>query len=169
MYNEVYPNYQAAPNSDPNGSVDIIFYNDTGGTLTNGIVKMLSFEVAANAAGDPVLYPIVKTAQTEAVAVVEIVVVNDPNGSVADATWGLARKKGVVQANCDGTADIALGDQLEVITDGTAFIVGAQASSGDAGSIIDECAAIAMIVYTGATVATKTVCLLGKQVVVKGS
>lgn len=163
----VTPDYQGAASVNANGTIDMYFYNDTGAALSAGYIGMLSWQVVANAAGNPVLYPILKTPQTEAVAVVQLAVVLD--ASVADATWGIARIYGEVNAKCDGTTDIALGDQLEVITDGVSFIVGAAASAGDAGTIVDECAAIAMEAYTGATSANKLVLLLGKQVVCKGS
>lgn len=163
-------NYQGAPNSDPNAvQTHIIVYNDTGAALDNGYIGMLGFEVTANAAGDPVVKTTLRTPKTEAVAVVQLAVVDDARGSIPNAGYGYACIRGVVDAKCDGTTDIALGDQLEVLTDGVSFIQGASASAGDAGDIVDECAAIAMEAYTLTVSANKKVLLLGKQVVVKGS
>ena len=170
QFSSVYPPYQGAPSVNPNGTIDIYFYNDTGAALADGYIGMLSWELVANADSEPVLYPILKTPQTEGVAVVQLAVVNgNADASVADATWGLARIYGEVNAKCDGTTDLALGDQLEVLTDGVSFIEAAAATSGDAGDILDECAAIAMEVYTLTVSANKLVFLLGKQVVIAGS
>lgn len=163
------PNYQAAPYTDPNRDEHILLYNNTGSAISNGAIYEIAFYVAANSDGDPVVYTVPVAPATEAVAVVEVVVVDDPSGSIADSAWGLACKAGPVQALCNGGTDIALGDQLEILNTGTAFTQGVSASAGASGAIQDECAAIALQAYTVSSDATKWVLMLGKQCVVKAS
>lgn len=171
-------NYQGAANSS---NVDVIengfdrwikFYNDTGGALSNGAIKQIAYEVDATDTSNPIIRAILKAPATEAVSVVEIAVVdNSPLGedTVASTDYGYAKVRGYVLALCDGTNDIAVGDQLEILNAATAFIVGASASSGDSGVLVDECAAIAMEAYTLTVEATKKVLLVGRPCVVKSS
>jgi len=86
---------------------DIRFYNNTGATLTNGLVKIVSTMVDITDASNPILSPILVACSTMATGV-QIAVVNDPAGSVADKTWGTARIRGCVKASVNGdTVDVA--------------------------------------------------------------
>lgn len=87
-----------------------------------------------------------------------------PQGTTTTtAGWYWAVVEGVCNAAVDGdTTDVGLGDFLEVINAGTAFIIDhATAPTGSA-------AAVAREANTGAA-ATKEIYLLGRQVVIAGS
>jgi len=147
----------------PSGQKLVLFYNDTGSALTNGAIKMLSFEVDATDTAAPIIKPILKAPATKDQQMICVV---DNSllalGTVANGAWGYACVGGYVKALCNGTTDIVIGDQLEVLNAGTAFVVGASASAGDAGTIVPEAAAIALEAYTTAADALKMVSLIGK-------
>lgn len=172
-------NYVGAPNSNPyevvegpQGQKYIKIYNNTGGALANGLVKQLGFYVSLNADSEPVIVAVPVAVGEEAVGVVRIMVIDNTllgKTEIANGEEGFACIEGFCYASCDGTADIAIGDQLEVLTTATAFIVGASASSGASGALVDECAAIAMEAYTTNSAANKKVYLVGWQAVVKAT
>ena len=171
-------NYQAAPNSS---NVDVIengfdkwvkVYNDTGADVSNGAIYELAYEVDATDTSNPIIRAILKAAATEAVSVVEIAVVdNSPLGkdSIVSTEYGYCKVRGYVLARCDGSTDIAVGDQLEILNAAASFIVAAAATAGDSGVLIDETAAIAMEAYTLTVAANKKVLLVGRPCVVKAS
>mgnify|MGYP001594938180 FL=1 len=72
------PNYQGAANSDDgNHDLDWVVYNDTGADIANGRIHAVSWEVDATNTSNPIIRCILKLIATEAVAVVELVVVNN--------------------------------------------------------------------------------------------
>lgn len=172
-------NYQGAANGNPYEVVDgpegqklIGIYNNTGGALANGLVKQVAFLVDATDTDNPIIKAVPVAVATEAVGVVRLCVIDNSlkgKSTIPDAEWGYAVIQGFCYASCDGTNDIAVGDQLEVLNTATSFIVGAAASSGASGALVDECAAIAMEAYTDSSAANKKVYLVGWQCVVKGS
>jgi len=92
----VTPNYRGAV-----GAIEIIgdgfdkfikVYNDTGGTITNGDVYFLSFLKDADSLS-PSARPTLDTMATTSVFR-QVVVVNDPRGSIADTDWGLVQISG---------------------------------------------------------------------------
>lgn len=144
------------------------FYNNTGGTLTNGDVKTISTLVDITDADNPILSPILVAVSTMATASVLIAVVNDPTGTVLDGKWGYAQIRGCVQAQVLGTTDIAYGDQLQVVNaTPTAFILKTAAVAGVGIIIGGNTAAVALETWaTDTTPALKWVCLLGDRVVI---
>lgn len=139
-------------------------YNNTGGAITEGKVYALGITVVSSK-----ITPVPITPATETTTSNYIIVYNPAlNGdvSLADATWGWFQFYGECEANVDGTGDVAAGDQLEVITDGTAFI-----SAGIASGAVFEsnCAAIALDARTTNSVGLATVFLLGKPSAIAAS
>jgi len=149
-------------------SVFIRFYNNTGGTLTNGDVKTISTLVDITDSDNPILKPILVAVSTMATASVLIAVVQDSAGTVADGAWGTAQIRGCVKANTLGTTDIAYGDQLQVVNaTPTAFVKKTAATAGVGIIIGGNTAAVALETWTtDTTPALKWVYLLGKCVIV---
>ena len=136
----------------------ISFYNDTGGALTNGAVKLLTFKVASGVLRPVVIAVATNTGVANTVCVVDNSIVGQ--GTVPDASWGFVKVRGSVLANVDGTNDIVAGDQLQVIDSGTAFID----QGGAEGAVINsDTSAIALEAYTTNSIALKSVLLLGSQ------
>lgn len=156
----------------------VLVYNNTGGALTNGDIKEVSFLVdtgtlnSAASTSAPMIVAVPKAPATSAGEITVIGVVDNSKldlGTIADTAYGYVKVAGVIQALCNGGTDIAIGDQLEVLNGGTAFTVGASASSGASGLIVPECAAIALEAYTTGSDALKYVYLLGRQCLVKAA
>lgn len=148
--------------------VYIRFYNNTGGTLTNGDVKTVSTLVDITDSDNPILKPILVAVSTMATASVLFAVVDDPAGTVADGVWGTAKVRGVVKANTLGTTDIAYGDELQVVNaTPTAFVKAIAATAGVGAILSGNTGAIALETWTtDTTPALKWVYLLGYRVVV---
>lgn len=173
------PSYQGGPNFanletlvGGDGQKLIKVYNDTGGALTNGAIKTLAFEVDATDTSNPIIRGILKAPATQTTESNIICVVDNAIlglGTIASTDYGFVCVEGYTQALCDGTTDIAVGDQLEVLNTGTAFTQGAAATSGDSGALVPEAAAIAMQAYTTAADAVKKVLLIGRPCQVKAS
>lgn len=184
---ESIANYQGATLASPEiyigatGEKWKLVYNNTGGALTNGAIKELSYLVdtgTVNTAATTALPMIVAVPKAPAsseedgeiteIGVVDNSVVNE--ATIANGAYGYVKVQGVVDALCDGTsADLAIGDQLEVLNAGTAFIVAGAASSGASGLILPECVAIALEAYATNSAALKKVHLLGRMVQVKAA
>lgn len=151
--------------------ISIQFYNNTGGTLTNGDIKTVSTLVDITDASYPIMKPILVAVSTMAAASVQIAVVNDPSGTVANGAWGQATIRGVVQAQCNGGTDIVKGDQLEVLNASpTAFTMKTSATVTSAtvgtGIIIGgNTSAVALESYATGSNALKWVYLLGHRVI----
>jgi hypothetical protein len=144
----------------------IRFYNNTGGTLTNGDLKTVSTLVDITDSSNPILSPILVAVSTMAAESVLLAVVDDPAGTVANGAWGQAKIRGCVKANTLGTTDIAYGDQLQVVdATPTAFVKVVAATAGVGVILGGATGAIAMETWTtDTTPALKWVCLLGKRV-----
>lgn len=148
--------------------VYIRFYNNTGGTLTNGDLKTVSTLVDITDSSNPILKPILVAVSTMATASVLFAVVDDSNGTVANATWGTAKVRGCVKANTLGTTNIAYGDQLQVVNaTPTAFVLKTAATDGVGIILGGNTGAIALETWTtDTTPALKWVYLLGERVIV---
>jgi hypothetical protein len=146
--------------------VYIRFYNN-GSVLTNGDVKTISTMVDITDSSNPILSPILVAVSTMATASVLIAVVDDPSGTVAASTWGIAKIRGCVKASVNGdTSDVAYGDQLQVVGNKvTSFVLKTAATTGTAVIFGGNTAAIALESNTGVA-ALKWVYLLGERVVV---
>jgi hypothetical protein len=177
-------NYSMATLSAPealvgaNGEVWLPVYNNTGGALSNGAIKELSYLVdtgtvnAAASASAPMILIVPKAPATSAGEITVIGVIDNSvlnEDTIADGKIGYAKVSGVVQALVNGTADVAIGDQLEVLNGGSGFIVAASASSGASGLIVPECVAIALEAYTTGSDALKYVHLIGRKNIVKAA
>jgi hypothetical protein len=163
-------NYRNAPKFGPEGSEHVLIYNNTVAALTNGDVMLLASLVTATDTDNPIIVNVPLPAATSANESNRVIVIDDPSGTIAVSAFGLALVRGFVKALVDGTpTDVAVGDQLEIIDSGTAFIVAGAASSGASGLLLPECSAIAMEAYTTNSAALKMVCLLGKQADVAAS
>lgn len=156
----------------------VLVYNNTGGALTNGDIKEVSFLVdtgtlnAAASTSAPMIVAVPKAPATSAGEITVVGVVDNSKldlSTIADTAYGYVKVAGVIQALCNGGTDIVIGDQLEVLTTATAFTVAASASSGASGLIVPECAAIALEAYTTGTDALKWVYLLGRYTQVKAA
>lgn len=161
--------FRGIPYRDGNQDDEFIrFYNNTGGTLTNGDVKTVSTMVDITDADNPVLSPILVAVSTMATASVLIAVVNDPTGTVLNGAWGDAQIRGCVKANVLGTTNIAYGDQLQVVNaTPTAFVLAVAAVAGVGIILGGNTAAVALETWTtDTTPALKWVYLLGYRVVV---
>jgi len=185
--------YKLAPLTPPAVKGDGILeewvqvYNNSGGDLANGLVKMVGFLVDTGTTfsdattASPIIVAVPNAAATKDTESNIVGVIDNPPELVASTTpisqysgikstsLGWLKTKGVVQALVDGTNDIALGDQLEVLTTATSLIVAASASSGASGTLEEEAVAIALEVYTSSTPANKWVHLIGRPVAIKGS
>src|SRR3990167_753407 len=159
----------------------ILVYNNTGADIANGIIQRVQFLVDTGTLFSdattalPVVVAVPAAVATEDTESNLVGVIDNDNqtddttspisqyAGIKDTTSGWLKLKGVVQASCDGTTDIVIGDQLEVLTTATSFIVAASASSGASGALVDETVAIALEAYTSATAANKWVHLIGRQ------
>lgn len=115
-------------------------FNDSGGALANGLIQLLVIVADADEglvaeAIDPVTSAVV----ANRVAVVD----NTPLGkaSIANQEYGFVKVSGLVSSLVDGTADVALGDYLEVLNAGTGFIL--DAATGGSVRGITSCAVAA--------------------------
>jgi hypothetical protein len=165
----------------------IQIYNNSAGDLANGLVKRVSFLVDTGTVSTdattalPLIVAVPLTVATETTESNIIGVIDNPVETVAGTpitqydgikrySLGWMKLKGVVSASCDGTsADIAIGDQLEVLTTTTTFIVSAAASSGASGALAPETAAIALEAYPTNSAANKWVHLIGRPCQVKAT
>lgn len=109
-----------------NGEIFLLIYNDTGGTLTNGDIKMLDFTDDADSVGTYPT-PAVPATNTELVNYV-VVVNNSPLGktTILDTEYGYVQFKGYCSKVKSTGAD---EDYLEILNAGTS----AQSSGGLAG------------------------------------
>jgi len=148
-------------------------YNDTGAAVANGKIYHLAFAVDATDPANPIFRPYLLAPATQATESNLVVVVDNSyagKASIANLEYGYACISGVVKAFCDGTsADIAVGDQLEVLNTGTAFIVAAAATAGKSGALVPESAAIALEAHTPNAEALKSVLLIGRQCQIKAT
>ena len=153
-------------------------YNHTASAIANGAILSLTFKVDYTVVAAPILYHIGLTPATNVTPSLFIGVVdNDPvlvsgafYAGIPAYTSGWVKLKGTVQALVDDTsADVAPGDQLEVLTTGVSFIVAAAASSGVGVALVESAAAIALEAKTGNTSALKWVYLLGRRVAVQAT
>lgn len=172
------PNYddepfRGIPHLSGNGEEEFIrFYNNTGGALTAGTIKLVSTMVDITDSSNPILSPILIAPATNAAQMNIVAVVSDT--SVANGAWGNAKIRGFIQALCNGGTDIVKGDQLEILNGGTAFTMSTSAtvtsSTVGTGTILDaNCAAISAESYATGTDALKWVYLVGLPVVVAAS
>lgn len=134
-------------------------YNNTGGALSNGAIKVLSY--IADADGNIVAVPVAPA--TEATEANLVIVVNNwllGKSTIANSAYGFCQFKGNVTASVDGdTVDVAAGDQLEILNGGTAFT---SAGIAEGAVLENETVAIASAANTGAA-ADQTVYLIGKR------
>ena len=141
-----------------NGSdVFVKFYNDTGGALANGAIKVLAFKIVSSAITAVVIAPATETTTSNLVGAIN----NLPYGkaTVPDAEWGYLQVQGECEALVDGTADLVAGDQLEVLNAGTALIDAGIAT----GAVLEaETVAIMKEAYTTNAEALKAVYFVGK-------
>jgi hypothetical protein len=156
----------------------VLVYNNTGSAITNGAINEISFLVdtgTLNSAATTALPMIIAVPKALATSAGECTMIGVADNSkidkstIPDATYGYFKVAGVIQAMCNGGADIAIGDQLEILNTAASFIVAASASSGASGLIVPECAAIALEAYTTGSDALKYVYLPGRYVQVKAS
>jgi hypothetical protein len=148
--------------------VRVRIYNNSGGDLTNGAVKLLSTMVDITDSDNPILRGIPIAPATNAAVKNQVIVIDDPSGGIVDGEWGYATLRGMVQALCYGDTDIVKGDQLEILNAGTAFTMltsatVTSATVGTNGIVTGNGCAIAMESYATATNALKWVYLLGLQ------
>lgn len=177
-------NYQratlAAPLAEVGSGDDtwVLVYNNTGSAISNGAIKEISFLVDTGtinteaSTSAPMIVGVPKAPATSAGEITLIGVVDNfisSAGTIANASWGYVKTAGVVRALCNGSTDIAIGDQLEILNAGTAFTQASSATSGASGLIVPECVAIALEAYTASTDALKYVYLLGRQCLVKAT
>lgn len=177
--------YQSATLASPLAEVGtgderwVIVYNNTGSAISNGAIKEISFLVdtgtlnSAASVTAPMIVAVPRALATSAGECTMIGVADNSKidqSTIPDSDYGYFKVAGVIQALVDDTsADVAIGDQLEILNTGTSFIVAAAASSGASGLIVPECAAIALVAKTGNTSALTYVYLLGRYAQVKAS
>jgi hypothetical protein len=146
--------------------------------LTNGAVYELSYLVDtgtintdASATAPMIVHAPVTPTTCATDTVIIGVVDNSPLnlGTIAAGTFGYFKVQGVVQALCEGTAAIAIGDQLGILNNGTALKLRTAAVAGVTGLILPHTCAIAMEAYAVAADALKYVNLLGRQCLVDAS
>lgn len=183
-------NYEQAPLSPPASKGQpveewIQVYNNSGSDIANGAIKLVAYLVDTgttfgNADTDnPVivaypLAPATNDTETNIVGVVDnqkqTISASEQYAGIHNAKFGWLKTKGVIKALVDDTsADVTVGDQLEVINGGTSFIVNSAASSGASGLITANTSAIALVAKTGNTSALTYVYLPGIPCSVKGS
>jgi hypothetical protein len=139
--------------------------------MTNGDIFTVSTKVDITDADSPILTPILVAVSTMAAASVLIAVVDSPTGTVPADTWGDAKIRGCVKAQCYGGTDIVKGDQLEVLNASpTAFTMktSATVTSSVLGTGIilgGNTSAVALESYATGSNALKWVYLLGYRVV----
>lgn len=144
-------------------------YNHTGGTVTNGYVYALACEVDATDTDNPIFKMTIGTPATEADMSQNVVVVDDPAGTITNHNYGLVKIRGYIKAYCVGTTDIAAGDGLGAIN-GVTNLQRVSAASAVDDQLEAEVCAIAMEAYTtDTTPALKKVMLLGKQCAIAAS
>jgi len=149
----------------------IRFYNNTASAMTNGAIYAVSTTVDITDASNPILSPTLVAVSTMASGGVQICVIDDPSGSVAAYSWGQAKVRGCVKAQCFGTTPIVKGDQLEVLNASPTYFTmktSATVTSSTVGTgviIGGYTSAIALESYSVGTSALHWVYLLGYWVI----
>ena len=149
----------------------IRFYNHTASAMTNGDIYTPTTSVDITDSTNPILAPILVAVSTMATASVLIAVVDDPSGTVAAYSYGMAKVRGCVKAYCFGTTPIVKGDQLQVLNASPTYFTmktSATVTSTTVGTGVilgGNTSAIALESYAVGTSALKWVCLLGYRIV----
>jgi hypothetical protein len=162
-----YPGHGIPVIETAEGGRFIYIYNNTASAISNGAIYEMGTLVDYTDTDNPLIYaypvaPATNDTPTNVVMVIDNNILDQ--STIAAYGYGYACIRGVTTALVDGTADIAYGDQLEVINGGTAFISsGVASTSGASNALIKETCAISLVTYTTNSAALKTVFMLGRH------
>ena len=159
-------NYEGAGKSGPEGQDYIRILNNTGGTILNGAVYMKAYLTTIADTTNPIISVVPVAVATVADAACQMLVIDDPTGSILNGAYGRACIKGYTIALVDGTTDVTAGDGISVLNAGTAFVFSEAGSSGATGALLTITSAVVLETYTTNSAALKKICLLGRQVTV---
>ena len=158
----------------------IQLYNNSGGDLANGAIKVVSFLVDITAAVSPVssatnpaIFAVPLTPSAQATTNLVCVIDNpleDVAGSpvteykgIKSTSTGWAKTKGIVQALCNGGSAIAIGDLLKVTSPFTAFTLDSAATAGVSPVLAATSCAVSLVAYSTGTNALEYIYLIGRR------